>query len=172
MFLRAGFSCFSNSNFAFDLYHTENMFWFVGNEIGSFELYVRKSSDLVFHQKTRCLKLHSTKSMFWLVGKKIWVLWTLYRKKQRFCFLFAKIRCTHTNSLFALKLCCFQRYCTRKRFFSSLQPVTLLLILPQRTFFICDWLSDYGFASFWCRYAVFSIIFVTTFPTAFSLFNS
>ena len=45
MFLRAGFSFFSKSNFAFDLYHTENMCWFVGNEIGSFELCVRKSSD-------------------------------------------------------------------------------------------------------------------------------
>ena len=71
MFLRAGFSFFSNSNFAFDLYHTENMCWFVGNEIGSFELYVRKSSDLVFRQKTRCLKLHNTENMFWLVGTKI-----------------------------------------------------------------------------------------------------
>ena len=59
-----------------------------------------------------------------------------------------------------------------KKFFSSLQPVTLLLILLQRTFFICDWLSDYGFASFWLRCAVFSIIFVTTFPTAVFLSNS
>ena len=74
MFLRAGFSFFSNSNFAFDLYHTENMFWFVGNEIGSFELYVRKSSDLVFRRKTRYFKLHNAKNMFWLVGNKIWVL--------------------------------------------------------------------------------------------------
>ena len=126
MFLRAGFSFFSKSNFAFDLYHTENMFWFVGNEIGSFELYVRKSSDFVFRQKTRCFKLHNKLPVL-LHGK---------------------------------------------RFFSSLQPVTLLLILLQRTFFICDWLSDYDFASFWLSYAVFSIIFVTTAPTAFSLFNS
>ena len=74
MFLRAGFSFFSNSNFAFDLYHTEDMCWFVGNEIGSFKLYVRKSSHLVFRWKTRCFEFYSTENIFWLVGNEIELL--------------------------------------------------------------------------------------------------
>ena len=47
------------------------MFWFVGNEIESFELYVSKSRNLVFHRKVRYFKLHNTENMFWLVGTKI-----------------------------------------------------------------------------------------------------
>ena len=47
------------------------MFWFVGNEIESFELYVRKSRNLVFPWKVRYFKLHNTANMFWLVGTKL-----------------------------------------------------------------------------------------------------
>ena len=47
------------------------MFWFVANEIESFELYVRESSDLVFPRKVRSFKLHNTENMFWLVGTKL-----------------------------------------------------------------------------------------------------
>ena len=47
------------------------MFWFVANEIESFELYVRESSDLVFPRIVRSFKLHNTENMFWLVGTKL-----------------------------------------------------------------------------------------------------
>ena len=72
MFLRTGFSFFSLLNFAFDPQkQSVNMFWFVGNEIESFELYVRKSRNLVFPWKVRYFKLHNTANMFWLVGTKL-----------------------------------------------------------------------------------------------------
>ena len=38
--------------------------WFVGNEFESFELYVRKSSNLVFPRKVRYFKLHNTEICF------------------------------------------------------------------------------------------------------------
>ena len=73
------------------------MFWFVGNEIGSLEVYVGKSSDLVFPRKVRCFELHNTENMFWLVGTKIGFFELYIAKKQRFCFLFAKTGCTDTT---------------------------------------------------------------------------
>ena len=72
VFLRTGFSFFSQLNFVFDPQkQSENLFWFVGSEIESFELYVRKSSNLVFSRKVRYFKLHNTENMFWLVGTKL-----------------------------------------------------------------------------------------------------
>ena len=53
-----------------------------------------KLGALVFRWKKLCFKVRSTGSMFWLVGNEIKLLWALYRKKQRFCFLFVKTRCT------------------------------------------------------------------------------
>lgn len=76
------------------------MFWSVGKEIGSFELCVTKSSNLVFPWKTRCFKLHSTENIFSLVGNKIGFFECYIAKKQRFSFLFAKTRCTHTKNMF------------------------------------------------------------------------
>ena len=69
---------------------SENMFRFVGNEIGSFELYLRKSSDLVFPRKVRCFKLHTTKNMFWLVGNKIGFFELHIAKNSDFAFCLLK----------------------------------------------------------------------------------
>ena len=57
------------------------MFWFVGNEIGSLEVYVGKSSDLVFPRKVRCFELHNTENMFWLVGPSENNLFLFFRKQ-------------------------------------------------------------------------------------------
>ena len=77
------------------------MFWFVGNEIKSSELYVRKSSNLVFPRKARYFKLHNTENMFWLVGTKL--------APKRFC-------------LFPARLRCFQQYVSEDRLFLSSLP--------------------------------------------------
>ena len=66
------------------------MFWFVGKEIGSFELYVRKSSDLVFPRKVRCFKLHNTENMFLLVGTKIGFFEPYIAKNSDFAFCLLK----------------------------------------------------------------------------------
>ena len=67
--------------------------------------------------------------MFWFVGNEVRLLWNLDHKKQRFSCLkhvalsfIARKKCF---GLFAVKLCCFQRYYTGKRFSSSLKRVTL-----------------------------------------------
>ena len=70
MFLRTGFSFFSQLNCAFDPYFILRKTC-VGSEIESFELYVTESSDLVSRWKTRCFKLHSTENMFKLIGNEI-----------------------------------------------------------------------------------------------------
>ena len=70
MFLRTGFSFFSQLNCAFDPYFILRKTC-VGSEIESFELYVTESSDLVSRWKTHCFKLHSTENMFWLIGNEI-----------------------------------------------------------------------------------------------------
>ena len=66
------------------------MFRFLGNEIGSFELYRRKSSDLVFPRKVRCFKLHTTKNMFWLIGTKIGFFELYIAKNSDFAFCLLK----------------------------------------------------------------------------------
>ena len=127
------------------LYLAENMFWFSCSYIGSFELYVTKSSYLVFRWKTRCFGLHSTENIFWLFSNQIELLWAFYRKKQRLCFFLAKTRCTQLYStkkyfgLFPVKLCGFQRYCTGQRFSLSLQRVTLIFpwFYSKQRFCLC-----------------------------------
>ena len=69
--------------------------WVCWQRNWKFRTLSQKSSDLVFPQKVRCFKLHTTKNMFWLVGTKIGFFEIYIAKKQRFCFLFAKTRCTH-----------------------------------------------------------------------------
>ena len=101
------------------------MFWFVGKEIGSFELYIKKSSDLVFPWKLRCFKLYNTENMFWLVGTKIGFFELYIANTSDFAFCLLKH--VALTQRFAVKMCCCQRYCTGKRFFSSLQRVTLLI---------------------------------------------
>ena len=66
------------------------MFRFVSNEIGSFELYLRKRYDLVFRRKVRCFKLHTTKNMFWLVGTKIGFFELHIAKNSDFAFCLLK----------------------------------------------------------------------------------
>ena len=100
------------------------MFWSVGKEIGSFELYVTKSSDLVFPWKTRCFNLHNTENIFWLVGNEIGFFECYIAKKKRFSFLFAKKRCTHTKNMF---MSVFRKYS------SSLQ----IWFSSKRRFFFC-----------------------------------
>ena len=138
MFLRAGFSLFSELNFAFDpLYHTKNMFWFVGNEIGSFELYVRKTSDLVFRQKTRCLKLHNTENMFWLVGTKIGFFELYIAKSSVFAFCFLK-HVALTQLSVCRKVVLFPWLLHGKKVsfqFAASHPAVLLILL-KTTFFL------------------------------------
>ena len=119
------------------LYHTENMFWFVGNEIGSFELYVRKSSDLGFRQKTRCLKLHNTENMFWLVGTKIGFFELYIAKSSVFAFCFLKHVALTQRSL-CRKVVLFPWLLHGKKVFfqfAASHP-TVLLILLKTTFFL------------------------------------
>ena len=144
------------------------MFWFVGNEIGSLELSVRRSSDLVFRQKTRCLKLHNTENMFWLVGTKIEFFELYIAKSSVFAFCLLKHVALTQRSV-----------CRKVVLFPSLKgflPVCsespcFSLDCTQNHVFSCDWLSDNGFASFWLDDVVFSIIFVRRASIAFSLFN-
>ena len=90
MFLRTGFSFFSQLNCAFDPYFILRKTC-VGNEIESFELYVTEISDLVSRWKTHCFKLHSTENMFWLIGNEIGF---------HELYMFAKTRCTDTKNMF------------------------------------------------------------------------
>ena len=102
MFLRKSFPLFSYLNFAFNPQkESKNMFWFVGNEIESSELYVRKSSNLVFPRKAGYFKLHNTENMFWLVGTKL--------APKRFCLFQARLRC-------------FRQYVSEDRLFLSSLP--------------------------------------------------
>ena len=69
--------------------------------------------------------------MFWLVGNEIGLLWNLDHKKQRFSFFVAKLRCTELYSrkhifwFVCHKIVFFSALLSGKRFFSSLQRVTL-----------------------------------------------
>ena len=148
------------------------MFWFVGNEIGSFEVYVRKSSDLVFRQKTRCLKLHNTENMFWLVGTKIGFFELYIAKSSVFAFCLLK-HVALTQRSVCHKVVFFPWLLHGKKVFfqfAASHPAVLLILLKNHVF-SCDWLSDNGFASFWLGYVVFSIIFVRRVSIAFSFFN-
>ena len=119
------------------LYHTENMFWFVGNEIESFELYVRKSSDLVFRQKTRCLKLHNTENMFWLVGTKIGFFELYIAKSSVFAFCLLK-HVALTQRSVCHKVVLFPWLLHGKKVFfqfAASHPAVLLILL-KTTFFL------------------------------------
>ena len=131
MFLRTGFSFFSQLNCAFDPYFILRKTC-VGSEIESFEPYVTEISDLVSRWKTHCFKLHSTENMFWLIGNEIGF---------HELYMFAKTRCTDTKTCFgllAVKLCCFQRYCKGKKVsfqFAASHPAFFLILL-KTTFFL------------------------------------
>ena len=120
------------------------MFWvFFATKVEDSSFISQKTAIWFYRCKIQCLKLHITDNMFCFVNNSIGLPWALYCKKSVFAF-------------FAVKLCCCQRYCTGKRFSSSLQRVTL--IFTSLYFFACVWLSD----------AVFSIIFLrTTFSSFF-----
>ena len=117
------------------------MFWvFFATKVEDSSFISQKTAIWFYRCKIQCFKLHITDNMFCFVNNSIGLPWALYCKKSVFAF-------------FAVKLCCCQRYCTGKRFSSSLQRVTL--IFTSLYFVACVWLSD----------AVFSIIFLrTTFP--------
>ena len=147
------------------------MFWFVGNEIVSFELYVRKSSDLVFPRKVRCFKLHNTKKFFGYLAPKLGSLSFISQKTAILLFCLLK-HVALTQRSVRRKVVLFPALLHGKRFPSSLQRVTLLFcwLYSKQRFFL--WLAKWQrFASFWPGYAVFSIIFVRTASIAFSLFN-
>ena len=80
------------------------MFRCVGNEIGSFERYVTKKSDLVFRCKIPFFQPPSTQNMFWFVGNEVGLLWGLNHKKRRFCFFVAKTRCFLRAAIFSVFL--------------------------------------------------------------------
>ena len=125
------------------------MFWSVGKEIGSFELYVTKSSDLVFPWKTRCFNLHNTENIFWLVGNEIG-FFECYIAKKKSVFLFYLLK----NVALTQKTC----LCL---FTVSILPVCRF-DFTQNDVFSSVWLSDNGFATFWWRDALFSIILLRT----------
>ena len=100
------------------------MFWFGVNEIGSFELYVRKSSDLVFPRKVRCFKLHNTKN-FLVTYTKLGPLSFISQKTAILLFCLLK-HVALTQRSFRRKVVLFPALLHGKRFPSSLQRVTLL----------------------------------------------
>ena len=109
------------------LYLIDNMFWCVGNEIGSFERYVTKKQRFGFRCKIPFFQSLSTKNKFWFVGNEIKLLWGLNHKKRAFLLF-----CCQNTLLSALlqqhavKLGCFRCCCTRKMFFAGLEWVTLI----------------------------------------------
>ena len=113
------------------------MFRFVGNEIGSFELYLRKSSDLVFPQKVRCFKLHTTKNMFWLIGTKIGFFELYIAKNSDFAFCLLK-HVALTQWSVHRKVVSFPALLHGKKVFlqfAASHP-SFLLILLKTTFFL------------------------------------
>ena len=148
------------------------MFWFVGNEIGSFELHLRKSSDLVFRQKTRCLKLHNTENMFWLVSTKIGFFEPYIAKSSVFPFCFLK-HVALTQRSVCRKVVLFPWLLHGKKVFfqfAASHPAVLLILLKTTFFLVMGNMSDNGFASFWLGYVVFSIMFVRRVSIAFFFF--
>ena len=101
------------------------MFWFIGNELGSFELYVRKSSDLVFSRKVRCFKFHNTKNIFGYLAPKLGSLSFITQKTAILLFCLLK-HVALTQRSVRRKVVLFPALLHGKRFPSSLQRVTLL----------------------------------------------
>ena len=73
-FWEQAFPFFATKTALLTFYLTQTIFWFGCNYIRSCELYVTKSSDLVFCEKTRCFKFHRIENMFWLVDNEIELL--------------------------------------------------------------------------------------------------
>ena len=113
------------------------MFGFVGNEIGSFELYLGKSSDLVFPRKVRCFKLHTTKNMFWLVGTKIGFFELHIARNSDFAFCLLK-HVALTERSVRRKVVSFPALLHGKKVFlqfAASHPAFLLILL-KTTFFL------------------------------------
>ena len=100
------------------------MFWFVGNEIGSFELYVRKSSDLVFPRKVRCFKLHNTKKFFGYLAPKLGSLSFISQKTAILLFCLLK----HV-ALTQRKKVSFQFAASHPAFLLTLLKTTFFLVI-------------------------------------------
>ena len=153
MFLRTGFSFLLYQNCAFDLlsYRNHLLVWLQLNwKLRA--LCHKKSSDLVFREKTRCFKIHRTENMFWLVDNEIGLLWALYHKKQRVCILVAKRRST-------------QLYSTKNMFWFVWRQ-TGLFAASGWPWFLFDCLQKNVLACLLLSYTVFSTIFLrTTFAT-------
>ena len=137
MFLRTGFSFFSQLNCAFDPYFILRKTC-VGSEIESFELYVTESSDLVSRWKTRCFKLHSTENMFWLIGNEI-----------GFHELYKHVALTQKNMFWPVsrKVVLFPALLQRGKDFLPVcsKSPCVFLDFTQNNVFSCVWLSDNGF---------------------------
>ena len=113
------------------------MFWFVGKEIGSFELYIKKSSDLVFPRKLRCFKLYNTENMFWLVGTKIGFFELYIAKSSVFVFCLLK-HVALTQRSVCCKVVLFPALLHGQKVFfqfAASHPAYLLILL-KTTFFL------------------------------------
>ena len=113
------------------------MFWFVGNEIGILEVYVGKSSDLVFPRKVRCFELHNTENMFWLVGTKIGFFELYIAKSSVFAFCLLK-HVALTQRSVCRKVVLFPSLLHGKKVFfqfAASHPAFLLILL-KTTFFL------------------------------------
>ena len=97
----------------FDSHSSENTFLYVGNKIALlWILYHKKKRFCFFLAKTRWTQLYSTKNMFGLFAvilgcfqsyctkkgssssmQRVFLIFTWFYSKQRFCFLLAKLRC-------------------------------------------------------------------------------
>ena len=121
------------------------MFWFVGKEIGSFELYIQKSSDLVFPRKLRCFKLYNTENMFWLVGTKIGFFELYIANASDFAFCLLK-HVALTQRFVCRKNVLLSALLHGKKVFFPVcsESPCLSLDFTQKNVFSCHWLSDNG----------------------------
>ena len=113
-----------------------------------FRTLYQKKQRFSFPRKLRCFKLYNTENMFWLVGTKIGFFELYIANTSDFAFCLLKH--VALTQRFAVKMCCCQRYCTGKRFFSSLQRVTLLIswFYSKQRFFL-SLVKWQRFASLW-----------------------
>ena len=121
------------------------MFWFVGKEIGSFELYIKKSSDLVFPRKLRCFKLYNTENMFWLVGTKIGFFELYIANTSDFAFCLLKHVALTQRFVCRKNVLLSALLHGKKGFFQfAANHPAYLLILLKTTFFLVIVTSDNG----------------------------
>ena len=139
----------------------DNMFWCVGNEIGSFERYVTKKQRFGFRCKIPFFQSPSTKNKFWFVGNEIKLLWGLNHKKERFCFFVAKTRCFSFIAATCRKIGLFPVLLHQKNvfcqfavshfnFFLILLKTTFSFLFGQVTLFstLCLWETAFSFFSY------------------------